>query len=82
MQLRARVLLTACGVPCSIKHMLRLPHSQAAGMVEGFAQGLFQRMAGPKEVGTKVCACLGVSLQPAERCWSAGNIKWLAATLC
>ena len=51
---------------CSIKHMLRLPHNQAASMVEGFAQGLFERMAGSNGNESKVSACLGVTLQPAQ----------------
>ena len=62
MQLCPCVLLRACSVLCSIKHMLRLPHAQAASMVEGFAQQLFERMAGLNKDDGKVSACPSVSL--------------------
>ena len=66
MQLCTFVLLRACCVLRSIKHMLRLPHNQAASMVEDFAWGLFERMAGSNGNESKVSACLGVTLQPAQ----------------
>ena len=53
-------------VLCSIKHMLRLPHNQAASMVEGFTRGLFERMAGPNGNESKVSACFKITLQPAR----------------
>ena len=66
MQLCRVALLKASGVLRSIKHMLRLPHAQASSMVEGFAQGLFERMAGSNGDGSKVSTYVEFTSQPAE----------------